>query len=362
MMIRRVFSLHRSSRRPRAGGPVIAAAAVAFGGLLATLVPAATAHAVTLKIATLAPGGSSWLNEMKATGDAIEKATDGRVKLKFYPGGVMGNDETVLRKMRAGQLQGGAFPSGAVSGLVPDVDLYSLPLMFRSYDEVDYVRKRLDHDLVDALAKKGIVVLAFSDNGFAYLMSDRRVSAVSDLDSAKVWVPQGDVMSETALKVVGVSPIQLPLPDVYTGLQTGLIDTIAAPPIGAIAFQWHTQVKYLTDAPLMYLLGLIAIDARAWKKISPADQKIVREQVAAASAELDRENRVGEREAYKALGKQGIETVEPASQVEVERWRELSRKAVAELRTKNIYSNDRIDHIQSLLADYRKNNGNSGGD
>ena len=198
MMIRRVFSHHSTSRRPRAGGSVIAAA-VAFGGLVATLVPAATAHAVTLKIATLAPGGSSWLNEMKATGDAIEKATDGRVKLKFYPGGVMGNDETVLRKMRAGQLQGGAFPSGAVSGLVPDVDLYSLPLMFRSYEEVDYVRKRLDQDLVDALKKKGIVVLALSDNGFAYLMSDKRVSAVSDLDSAKVWVPQGDIMSETCL-------------------------------------------------------------------------------------------------------------------------------------------------------------------
>ena len=137
MMIRRVFSHHSTSRRPRAGGSVIAAA-VALGGLVATLVPAATAHAVTLKIATLAPGGSSWLNEMKATGDAIEKATDGRVKLKFYPGGVMGNDKKVLRKMRIGQLHGSSFTPSGLSERYPDLNLYGLPLVFDTLDEVDY--------------------------------------------------------------------------------------------------------------------------------------------------------------------------------------------------------------------------------
>jgi len=336
--------------------------------LLASLITAAlppsvsNAAEMTLKLATIAPGGSSSIQEMKRAGDEIEKATEGRVKLKFYPGGVMGNDETVLRKMRIGQLHGGAFPSGSLAKLVPNVDLYSLPLMFRSYEEVEYVRARLDSDLVAEMEKKGLIVAALSDNGFAYFMSVRPVRAVGDLDGAKVWIPQGDVMSETALRTAGVSPIQLPLPDVYTGLQTGLVDTVAAPPIGAIAFQWHTKVKYVTDAPLMYLLGLLVVDVKAWSKIQPADREVVRKYLSAASARLDKANRSGDRSAFEALQKQGIETVEPASAEELERWRDIGRRSVAALRAKGIYSNDRIDRIEKYLAEYRRSNGDGHGD
>lgn len=333
---------------------------LALAATASLFLTAIDATAGTLKIATIAPGGSSWIREMKAAADGIAKATDGRVMLKFYPGGVMGNDETVLRKMRAGQLHGGAFPSGSLAQIVPDGDLYSLPLMFRSYDEVDYVRERLDADLVTAFEREGLIVLALGDNGFAYLMSARPVRAVTDLEGAKVWIPQGDIMSETALQVSGVSPVQLPVPDVYTGLQTGLIDTVAAPPIGAIAFQWHTKVKYVTDEPLMYLLGLMVVDAKAWEKIAPADQEVVRKSVQAAVAALDEANRAGERNAYQALQTQGIEIVEPSSQEEIKRWHDITAKALVELRTKNIYSNERIDRIQSLVAEYRRRNGHDG--
>ena len=142
------------------------------------------ASATTLKIATLAPGGSDWMLEMKAAADEIAERTGGRVKLKFYPGGVMGNDQTVLRKMRVGQLHGGAFSSGALGNVLPDVNLYSLPLMFRSYEEVHYVRERLDPELVTNLKAKGYVVVAFSNNGFAYFMSTHPIRAVSDPDSS----------------------------------------------------------------------------------------------------------------------------------------------------------------------------------
>lgn len=327
---------------------------LAFLTMASLLLIAANAAAMTLKLATIAPGGSSWLQEMKHAADEIAKATDGRVKLKFYPGGVMGNDQTVLRKMRAGQLHGGAFPSGSLAEILPDVDLYSLPLMFRSYEEIEYVRERLDAELLAKLEEKGLIVLALSDNGFAYLMSTRPVREVGDLEGAKVWIPQGDVMSETALQAAGVSPVPLPLPDVYTGLQTGLIDTVAAPPIGAIAFQWHTKVKYLTDAPLMYLLGLLVVDAKAWRKIEPADREVVRERLAAAAARLDTANRVGERNAYEALETQGIETVEPSSAEELERWRDIGRKSMEELRAKGIYSNGRLDAIEKYVAEYRR--------
>jgi TRAP-type C4-dicarboxylate transport system substrate-binding protein len=273
----------------------------------------------------------------------------------------MGNDQTVLRKIRAGQLQGGALGSGPLASIFPDIDLYSLPLMFRSYEEVDYVRRRIDEELIEGLAKKGFDVISFSDNGFAYLMSAKPVRTVKDLQATKVWVPQGDVMSTTALDVCGVSPIQLPLPDVYTALQSRLIDTVAVPPIGAIAFQWHTAVKYMTDTPLMYLLGMLIVDSRAWRQISEADRTIVRKHAQEAAAAMDKENRVSEQNAIEALESQGIEIVSPASAEELERWHKITQDALKQLRGLGIYSDDRIDSIERYLAEYRSRDGRADG-
>jgi TRAP-type C4-dicarboxylate transport system substrate-binding protein len=322
--------------------------------LASTLLLASSAPAKTLKIATIAPGGSSWMREMQDTAGEIAVQTQGRVTLKFYPGGVMGNDQTVLRKMRAGQLQGGAFPSGTLGRILPDLDLYSLPLMFRSYDEVDFVREQMDADLSAALEREGFIALALSDNGFAYLMSTRPVRAVGDLAGARVWIPEDDVMSQTALEVLGVSPVQLPLADVYTALQTGLVDTVAAPPIGTVAFQWHTKVKYLTDVPLMYLLGLLVVDAKVWRQLQPGDQGVVRKLVRDATRRLDAANRAGEVNAREALRRQGIEFVAASSPEELERWHDITRQALAELRARKIYSNERIDRMQRQLEAYRR--------
>ena len=322
---------------------------------------ASHAAAVTLKIATIAPEGSSWMEEMRGAAAEIATRSEGRVKIKFYPGGVMGNDQTVLRKMRAGQLQGGAFTGGALGRVVPDIDLYSLPLMFRSYEEVDYVRERMDAELIADLEKQGYVVLALSDNGFAYLMSERPMRRVGDLGGARVWIPEDDIMSQTALEVTGVSPIQLPLADVYTALQTGVVDTVAAPPIGAIAFQWHTKIKYVTDVPIMYLAGVFVVDAKKWRKITAEDQAVVRELVAAATGRLDRGNRAGEANARDALLGQGIEFVTASSPEELARWRALTEQALVQLRATGRYSNERIDRMQAYLATFRAQAGEAGG-
>jgi TRAP-type C4-dicarboxylate transport system substrate-binding protein len=325
--------------------------------LLASWLLAVPGSAVTLKIATLAPEGSSWMREMRAAGQTLEEASEGRVRLKFYPGGVMGNDATVLRKMRAGQLQGGAFASGALTQAFPDVDLYSLPLVFRSYDEVDHVRAALDPTLIQGLERAGYVALGLPETGFAYLMSQTPVRSVDDLKGARVWIREGDAMSQTALGAAGVTPVQLPLADVYTALQTGLVDTVAAPPAAAIAFQWHTKVRFLTDVPLMYLIGVFALDARAFGRIGAEDQALLRRVAGEAVARLDREGRAGESEAREALRAQGVTFVDPASAEELARWRSISDRAVAELRQGGVYSEALIDRLLALLADYRSAGG-----
>jgi TRAP-type C4-dicarboxylate transport system substrate-binding protein len=320
---------------------------------LALLLLGAVAEAKTLKIATVAPDGSAWMVEMRKAGDEIAEKTRGRVKLKFYPGGVMGNQKTVLRKMRAGQLHGGAFTSGALDQIYPDVELYSLPLLFHSYDEVDHVRKHVDQTIREGLAERGLEALAIGESGFAHLMSQKPIRLVGDLDGAKVWVVEDDLMSEVAFESAGVSAVPLPIADVYTALQTHLIDTVAAPPVATIAFQWHTKVRYVTDVPLMYLVGFFAIDRKVFDRLSPGDQRILREVVAASAARLDVEGRAGERNAKEALRNQGIEFVSASSPAELQRWHDISAEVLVKLRGMGRYSEEMITEILRLLEEYR---------
>jgi len=324
---------------------------VSIGIFLAML--AFSASARTLKIATIVPDGSSWLSEMRKAGEEIKEKTQGRVKLKFYPGGVMGGDKTVLRKVRAGQLHGGAFTSGALAAVYPDIELYSLPLLFRDYDEVDFVRSRLDEQLMQGLARNGFEALAITDGGFAYVLSQKPIRKVEDMKGTRVWLVEDDKMTDVALRIAGVAPVPLPIADVYTALQTGLVDTVAAPPIGAIAFQWHTRVNYLTDVPIMYLAGIFAVDQKAFSRISKKDRKVVREVVSAAAKRLDKANRADEINAREALGNQGIEFVSALSRDEVQRWRSISSQAISEMRGSGRYSDEMISEILTLLQEHR---------
>lgn len=324
---------------------------VSIGIFLAML--AFSASARTLKIATIVPDGSSWLSEMRKAGEEIKEKTQGRVKLKFYPGGVMGGDKTVLRKVRAGQLHGGAFTSGALAAVYPDIELYSLPLLFRDYDEVDFVRSRLDEQLMQGLARNGFEALAITDGGFAYVLSQKPIRKVEDMKGTRVWLVEDDKMTDVALRIAGVAPVPLPIADVYTALQTGLVDTVAAPPIGAIAFQWHTRVSYLTDVPIMYLTGIFAVDQKAFSRISKKDRKVVREVVSAAAKRLDKANRADEINAREALGNQGIEFVSALSRDEVQRWRSISSQAISEMRGSGRYSDEMISEILTLLQEHR---------
>ncbi len=309
---------------------------------------ATTAQATTFKIATIAPDGTSWMNEMRAGAAEIKKRTVGRVEFRFYPGGIMGNDNSVLRKIRVGQLQGGAITGGGLADILPEAQVYSLPFTFRDYAEVDYVRKQMDPVLMQELEQEGYVGFGISEGGFAYLMSDEPVPGVSALKGHKIWVPEGDVISRTAFESTGVSPIPLPLTDVLTGLQTGLVDTVAATPTGAIALQWHTRVHNLTDIPLMYIYGTMVVKRRAFQRLSQDDQKIVREVMGDIFIRLNRQNREDNTSALAALKSQGISFVE-SNVVEQREWQGLVNNAMD-----NLIANKLFDPaIHQRLLGYR---------
>lgn len=340
-------------RHPRRAAA--AALVFALGALVAplALAPPAAAQKQTLKIATVAPEGTSWMQELRKGAEEVAAATQGRVEIRFYPGGVMGNDKTVLRKIRAGQLQGGAFTGGSLDEVYRDTAIYGLPFLFRSYDEVDYVRERVDPLLKEGLARGGMVALGISEGGFAHVLSGSPVRKVEDLRGKKMWVPEGDVVSQVTLEVAGIAPVPLPLADVYTGLQTRLVDTVATTSAAAIAFQWHTRVKYFTDVPLLYLVGVVAVDQKTFDRLRPEDRAAVQERMGAALARLDALNRQGNASAREALRQQGIAFVGPESPEELARWRGIAVDALERLRTRQAYTPETLEVIRGHLEDFR---------
>ncbi|MCF6211766.1 MAG: TRAP transporter substrate-binding protein DctP [Gammaproteobacteria bacterium] len=327
-------------------------------GLLSILIlalllalPLSTA-ATTLKIATAIPDGTNWMKQLRQGAADIKKRTDGRVKIRFYPGGVMGNDNSVLRKIKVGQLHGAALTGGSLSKIYPSSQIYSLPFTFRDYAEVDYVRGKMDASIVQGLYDKGYVSFGISEGGFAYLLSRAPVTATSDLAARKIWIPEGDRINQESFAQFGISTIQLAMIDVLTALQTGLIDTVSTTPVGAIALQWHTRVKYLTDTPLLYVTGTIVVKRRAFEKLQAADQAIVREVMGDVFQRLNRINREDNRKAYEALKQQGIEFVRPTPK-EIAEWRGGSQRAVAKLVKDGYLHQSIIDTFHHHLADYR---------
>ena len=309
-------------------------------------------QAVELKLATLSPEGSSWMKKMREGAQRVSEATQGRVRFKFYPGGVMGNDQAVLRKIRIGQLHGGAFSGGTLSGYYPDTQIYAMPLKFQSLEEVYFVRQHMDALIQEGLEKKGFVSFGLADGGFSYIMSNHPVVKVETLRELKVWIPDHDKMIMEAMKGFGINPISLPIADVRTGLQTGLIDTVAISPVGAIVLQWHTQVKYLTQLPMVYIYGILAIDRRAFGRIAPDDQAVAREIMSQAWSEMDAMNRADNVKALQAIRKQGIEFIDPPPEVR-KAWYDLAASVNRQIVEAGYLSPDMVKMLDGYLADYR---------
>lgn len=279
-----------------------------FGlGLWLVTAVASAAPVQTFKLATIAPDGSAWMTEFRAAATEIGRRTDGRVAFKFYPGGVMGNSQSVLRKMRIGQLHGGAFTGGEIAEIYPDSRIYGLPLVFRDQAELDAVRRAMDPVFSQGLERAGFVNFGFADGGFAVLMSSSSVARIEDLKRHKAWVPEGDPASYAMIQALGIPPVTLPLTDVMTGLSTGLVGTIGASPLGAVALQWHTKLKYYTENPFAWLMGVLVIDAKHFARISAPDQAVVRDVLGGVFRKLDAQNRTDDQRAREALRRQGLQ-------------------------------------------------------
>ena len=311
------------------------------------------ALAVTLKLATLAPEGSAWMTQMREGAAEIKDRTGGRVEIKLYGGGVMGNEKSMLRKIRIGQLQGGAFTGGGLAEIYPDLRIYSLPLLFNTLAEIDHVRAEFDPVLKKGLEEQGFVSFGFAEGGFALLMGNHPITRLADLENQKLWVPEGDGVTAAVMQDLGLSPITLPISDVLTGLQTGLVHIVGVSPIGALAFQWHTKVKYITEAPMAYLFATLAIDRGAFAKLSETDQQVVREVMERVYHRFDQQNRADEKAALDTLSREGLISVQPQPG-EVEIMRQRAGQMLERLSSEGEFSPRLYHQAEALLNAYRR--------
>ena len=326
-------------------------AAILLAALLVT-----HANAADLKVATVLPENTQWMKDMRTGAAEIKERTEGRVNFRFYSGGVQGNPGKVLRKIKIAQLHGGAFTPTDLQEVYPDLNIYGLPFLFESEDEVNYVRERMDSKLVQGLEEAGFVSFGFSSGGFAIVMSNVPVRSHDDLKGRKIWVPEGDLISYETMKALELSPVTLPITDVLTGLQTGLIDIVAMSPAGALVLQWHTKVEYLTKLPILYSMGLLAIDTRAFNRLDAADQAVVRDVMSRIYAKWNAENQQDAENALQALIRSGIEPVEPAPG-EQEKLQQIMNEQNRVMAKKGMFSETLLEEMLSLIDTYRTQSG-----
>ena len=311
----------------------------------------------TLKVATISPEGSGLMVELREAAKAIEEKTEGRVQFKFYAGGVMGDDFAVKRKMRARQLNGGILQTSVFTSDVPNLNVYNLPMQFRNVDEVAAVRKDLDGVLRAELEEAGYVSFGFLGLGLAYAMGSKPATTVQETRRLKIWVPKNDPSTELMLRAFGVNPIPLSTVDVLTGLQTGLIDTVASPPVAAVTLQWHTHIKYMLDVPFLYVFSVYVLDQRSFRNVSDDDQAIVRSYMDSAMQNAEQKGIEDHASAFDAMLDQGIELLQPDEDA-LSEWQRNADGAAEEWVNKKLVSRSILDQFNSSLQKTRRSNAN----
>jgi TRAP-type C4-dicarboxylate transport system substrate-binding protein len=307
------------------------------------------------KIASLAPAGSVWVEQFENFAKEVTEKTGGEVGFRIYPGGVMGDDQAMFSKMRVGQLHGGGFTMTGIATVVPDFRVMAIPSLFESYEEVDFVKEGLIPSFKERFREKELEFIALTEVGFIYAMSTQPINTLEQLQQSKNWSPSGDPISESYLKALGITPIQLSIPDVLSSLQSGLIETVYNSLYGAIVLQWFTKAKYLIDEPYGYAYGVFALDGKKFAALSEPQQQAIYAAAAIHFPILLNKTRESNDESRKVLQERGTEfqKLDGATARVMREKRELAvSQLIPDSLSKAIY-----EQTTNLLKDYRKKAG-----
>ncbi len=330
---------------------------VRFGA--AALVAAATvgtaaADNIEIRMATLAPDGSSWMKILSKGSVEIDSKTTGRVKVKYYAGGVQGDERDVVRKINLGQLDGAALTSVGLSMIDESIRVLELPRMFATVQELDFVADQMWPYFQKKFDAKGFRLQDRGEVGWVYVMSKNEIKSLADLKNQKVWLWGDDGIVRAMYKKLGVSGVPLGVPEVEPALATGRINACYGSPLAAVALQWNTKVKYMTSLPMSYAIGATVVKNDVLKKMSADDQKMITKIAKGMSKILRKQIRKDNESAKKQMERKGVKITETPADMAAnfdkaaqEVWKELVGK---------VYSQAELDLVLKHRADYRAKN------
>lgn len=263
-----------------------------------------------LKLAVLVPEGTTWGKSLKKLSQEVDAATAGEVSLKIYYGGVAGDEPDVLRKIRIGQYHGGIFTGKTLGEISGDVRVLETPFtFFGDQKKAGSVMQSLAPVANQSLKEKGFVNLGFYEIGLVYLVTTKKVTNLNELRGIKIWSWEGDPLVNAMIQSLELVSVPLALPDVLSSLSTGIINAAYAPPLGILALQWHTKVKYLVDFPSAFSMGALVVSNKAWAGIKPDHQKKIMEISQRLVKEANDKSISENDSAREALKKSGVEFV-----------------------------------------------------
>ena len=317
-------------------------------------VNAAQKAKITIKMATIAPKGSSMMNAFDSLAARIMEETKGEVGFKIYWGGVQGDEKDVLRKIKLGQLHGGGFMGAGLGQIVPEVRVTEIPYVFMNYEEVGYVRSNLEETMNKLFEEKGYIVLGWMDLGFLYTFSKVPLTSIEVARQQKWWTMEGEPIGREVYNALGIHPISLSITDVATSLSTNLIDCANSTPYGAVAFQWYTRFGYMGEYPSSSLIGATVITKKIWDKISPESQKIIWKISKDSHVKINNAVRQEDTKCLEILNKAGIQVVRDLEETQNVQYIFDAAKQARENLVGELYSQELLDRTLALVEEYRK--------
>jgi TRAP-type C4-dicarboxylate transport system substrate-binding protein len=326
-------------------------------GLAACLVLAGVARAeppppnVTLRIATQAPEGTVWMEAMEDIRTTVEKGTKGRVALKFFPNGSMGEEGAVIEKTELGMLHGGLFTGIGLGQILPKIRILEVPFLYEDKAEIDAVKRAFEAEFKADLDAKGFVFLGWAEVGWAYIFSKQQARNLAELRQRKIWVWQADPLAGRTFEKFGLAGVPLPLPDVLTSLNTGMIDSVYNSPYGLVGLQWHRNVKYMSRMTVGHGTGALLVAKKEWEKIPPPVRKriasVARKRLDTLCVDVEAKNE----ETVTELEGNGVKVI-PIPADEMPTYKTIGGE-VADSLAGELWEQDTLDRVRKIIAEER---------
>jgi TRAP-type C4-dicarboxylate transport system substrate-binding protein len=318
--------------------------------LLAIPTPAAS-QTILIKMGTVAPDGSPWHQILQQIGQDWAKISAGKVRLRIYPGGILGDEPDMIQKMRIGQLHAVALSGSGLARIDTSASCLQIPMLIQSYDELDYVRDRVAPRLEQAIEQKGYIVLNWGDAGWVHFFTKTPARKLDEIRKMKLFIMAGDADALELYQSSGFRPVPLATTDMLPALQTGLIEAFDVPPLLAMLNQWFGVANNMIDVKWAPLVGGTVISKQAWDRVPEAIRPQMREAATRAGVRLRTEIRKMGDDAVAAMRKKGLNVIS-VDAATLEDWRRQAEDAYPKLRGR-IVPADLFDEVKRLRDEFR---------